>query len=254
MTPDGHAVVETGRVSAATAEPLEAFPYRPPSPELRQRYAAIFALTSPLPVRGIKRAMDVLVATACLLVALPILGILKLALLLEGIVDPSSRGPLCFSYTAVSAGRRFPKYKVRIIKTAFIDQELARQGDWHAYAGEWKPSCRTAVGRFAKAFYLDELPQLWNVLRGDMSLVGPRPLAVHHYERDIAQGNVPRALVKGGLLGLGHIRKGTPQMGDPEFEYEYVDKYLRSSAFQLLVLDAWVIARGLRVLLQGKGL
>ena len=62
------------------------------------------------------------------------------------------------------------------------------------------------------------------MLKGDMSIVGPRPIAILHYERDKAQGNVTRSLLKGGLLGLGHINKGTSEMGKPE--YEYVDQYI----------------------------
>ena len=87
-----------------------------------------------------------------------------------------------------------------------------------------------------------------------MSIVGPRPLAVHHYERDLQQGNVTRKLLKGGLLGLGHINKGTPEMGNPLYEYEYIDQYLRRGSLGLLALDLWIIWRGIRVILKGKGL
>ena len=87
-----------------------------------------------------------------------------------------------------------------------------------------------------------------------MSIVGPRPLAIHHYQRDLAQGNVARSLLKGGILGFGHIRKGTDEMGDPKFEYEYVRQYLNRRQLGMWRLDGWILWRGLRVVLQGKGL
>ena len=89
---------------------------------------------------------------------------------------------------------------------------------------------------------------------GDMSIVGPRPLAVHHYERDLKQGNVTRALIKGGLIGLGHVLKGTPEMGQPIYEYEYIDQYLKSSSLGLLWLDLKIIWRGIKVIIKAKGL
>jgi hypothetical protein len=79
-------------------------------------------------------------------------------------------------------------------------------------------------------------------------------LAVLHYERDRQQGNVTRFLIKGGLLGLGHVMKGTPEMGNPAYEYEYIDKYINLSPIGLLWLDLVIIGRGIKVIFQGKGL
>ena len=86
-----------------------------------------------------------------------------------------------------------------------------------------------------------------------MSIVGPRPLSVLHYERDLAQGNVSRFLLKGGLLGLGHINKGTSNMGKAEYEYEYIDKYINLSSFAILMLDLKIIYKGILLILKGGG-
>lgn len=236
------------------AEPEEAFPYLPPSADLREKYADIFALTEPIPLRLDKWLFDKIVSLAVLGVAAPILGLMWCAYKIEGLIDPRSRGPVFYYYWSMSGGRKIKKLKVRAVQMRYIDPELAKQHDWRANKGEWNVDHRTRVGHFAKSYYLDELPQFWSVLKGDMSIVGPRPLAVHHYERDLAQGNVARKLLRGGILGFGHIRKGTTEMGDPRFEYEYIQEYLHRSIFGILILDSWILWRGFKVVLQGKGL
>lgn len=234
-------------------EPKQAFPYKPPTEEIKQQYSHIFGLNKPLPGRWAKVLFDKCVALVLLMVSAPILLLLKIAYLIEGWLIPENAGPMFFYYNAVSAGKIIPKYKIRLVKTRYIEPEGAKRHDWIAFSAEWTPDSRTWVGSFVKKFYLDELPQFWSVLKGDMSIVGPRPLAVVHYERDRAQGNVTRFLLRGGLLGLGHINKGTAEMGNPVYEYEYVDQYLKRTSLGLLGLDLWIIWRGIIVILKGGG-
>ena len=234
-------------------EPAEAFPYKPPTDEILFKYAHIFELRDPLPSRFFKVFFDKVVAAFLLALSMPILLILKLAFIVEGFFIPENAGPMFFYYNGVSAGKIIPKYKIRLIKNKYIEPEGAKRHDWIAYSAEWTPDSRTYVGRFVKKFYLDELPQFWSVLKGDMSIVGPRPLSVLHYERDHAQGNITRFLLRGGLLGLGHINKGTSEMGNPVYEYEYVNQYLRRSSFSLLCLDLWIIWKGILVIFKGGG-
>lgn len=234
-------------------EPEEAFPYQPPDDKIKLRYEHLFELDKPLPVRPAKIFFDKVVAGVCLLISLPILIALKIAYLVEGFFVPENSGPMLFYYWGVSGGRRMKKWKIRLIKQKFIDLEGAKNHEWRAFSAEWNASSRTYTGAFAKKWYLDELPQFWSVLIGDMSIVGPRPLSELHYHRDIQQGNIVRGLIRGGMLGLGHINKGTDEMGKPSYEYEYVDQYMSRSNISMLRLDLWIIYKGLLVILRGEG-
>ena len=234
-------------------EPKEAFPYRPPTQEILHKFSHIFQLQNPLQSRLFKVLFDKIIAFIFILISAPILFLLKIAYLIEGFFIPENAGPMIFYYNAISAGKVIPKYKIRLIKTKYIDPEGAKRHDWIAYSAEWNSESRTIVGQVAKKFYLDELPQFWSVLIGDMSIVGPRPLSVLHYERDKEQGNVTRSLLKGGLLGLGHINKGTSEMGNSLYEYQYIEEYLNRSSISLLRLDLWIIWKGIIIIFKGGG-
>lgn len=234
-------------------EPAESFPYAPPSDEIKNKYAHIFELTEPPPTRLIKNIFDRVVGAVLFTFSLPVLFLLKIAYVVEGFFVPENSGPMLFYYWGVSGSKKIKKWKLRLIKTKYIEPMGAARHEWIAFSAEWTPDSRTTVGAFAKKWYLDELPQFWSVVIGDMSIVGPRPLSVLHFERDLAQGNVTRSLLKGGLLGLGHINKGTAEMGNPTYEYEYVDHYMNYSALRLLRLDLWIIWRGILVIVKGGG-
>ncbi|MDD2284932.1 MAG: sugar transferase [Paludibacter sp.] len=234
-------------------EPKEAFPYTPPTNEIKNKYREIFELREPIKTPFIKLLFDKLVAIFMLILFSPAIIFLLIFNFIEGILIPENRGPLFFYYNAVSQGKVIKKWKIRLIKTSYIDKDLQAKGDWHAYQNEWKPEARTYLGTFVKKFYLDEIPQFYMVLKGDMSIVGPRPLAIHHYERDLEQGNVTRKLIRGGLLGYGHIRKGTPEFGKPVYEYEYVWRCLHYSPWKLLLTDLYVVWKGFVVMIKGGG-
>ena len=144
-----------------------------------------------------KRVLDFAVALpACLLGALPLLPVIALAIKLE------DRGPLFYRQRRVGEqGREFDMIKFRTMRP---------DADERRAAGVPESELITKVGRLLRLTHLNELPQLWNVLRGEMTLVGPRPEPpelvralghiVPYYER--------RALVKPGLTGWAQVRCG----------------------------------------------
>lgn len=234
-------------------EPEEAFPYKAPDASVKAKYQDLFLIQEPVKIGFFKNAFDKIIAAIILIFCTPIIILLFVVNFLEGILIPENRGPLFFYYNGISQGKPFKKYKLRIIKLSYIDLELRKIGDWHAYKNEWMPEARTNLGAFAKKFYLDEIPQFFSVLKGDMSIVGPRPLAVHHYQRDLEQGNITRKLLRGGLLGLGHINKGTAEMGNPIYEYEYLDYCVNKTAWQIFKLDIKIIFKGIILIFKGGG-
>jgi len=234
-------------------EPLGAFPYKPPSEEIKQKYEHIFLINDPLPPRLWKSLFDKLISLLILILTAPVLLAVCISYFLEGVFIKENKGPIFFFYWAISGGKKFAKYKIRLIKEEFIDTEKAKENEWIAYSAEWNSESRTYTGSFVKKYYLDEIPQFLSILKGDMSIVGPRPLSTLHYDRDLEQGNVTRKLLKGGMLGLGHINKGTDLMGDASFEYEYIDQYMKRTSFSLLCLDLWIIYKGIILILKGGG-
>jgi lipopolysaccharide/colanic/teichoic acid biosynthesis glycosyltransferase len=233
------------------AEPVQAFPHLPPSPTIRLRYARFFEFGA-TDERSAKVAFDRIVGSLALLGAVPIVCLILAAHAFISLFFPEERGSLLVSYSAISRGVVFRKLKFRTIRRAHIDTSV--EGDWRAYSAEWTPGCRTYLGHFLKSCYLDELPQLLNVVSGQMSLVGPRPLADHHYQRDLAQGNVHRKLLKAGLFGPSQALKGTQFYGQQDEEYRYLDAVNRMPAARLILYDIKLICLGLLRVAQGRGL
>ncbi|HEX9637709.1 MAG TPA: sugar transferase [Acidobacteriota bacterium] len=193
----------------------------------------------------IKRAFDLVAATTMLaLLAVPMAAI-ALA------VKLTSRGPLLFHQTRCGiSGRLFTMYKFRsmVHGAQELRSSLAHlnEADGPVFKIRRDPR-RTRVGAFLRRYNLDELPQLWNVLRGEMSLVGPRPPIpeeVEQYERWQRR----RLSMKPGLTCLWQV-SGRHELGFKEWmrlDLEYIDRWS-------LWLDFKILLRTIPVVLLGQG-
>ena len=190
-----------------------------------------------------KRAFDVLFASAGLIVTSPLWLIVPLAIKLE------DRGPVFYAQLRSGlGGRPFRAWKIRSM-VPDADRAGARQ----AVAGD---SRVTRVGRVLRATAMDELPQLWNVLRGDMSVVGPRALRPGEIEAGAAgrvepledvPGFATRSAVRPGLTGLAqiHARRDLPRRQKFRYDRLYICR-------QSLRLDAWLVLQSLVITVLGS--
>ncbi len=202
------------------------------------------APTNPLLLAS-KRALDVALSSLILLLALPIVLAVAVAIRL------SSRGSVLFRQTRCGLnGRRFTLYKFRTM-TEDAEERLAElrhlnEMDGPVFKVRADPRV-TRLGRVLRKFSLDELPQLWNVLRGDMSLVGPRPPIpeeVARYERWQRR----RLSMKPGLTCLWQVNgRNELDFGSwIELDLQYIDSWSLS-------LDLKILLKTIPVVLSGRG-
>lgn len=235
-------------------EPLGSFPYISPSEDLKSSYPEFFGENlQKIKKRKCKRYIDIILGSFFLIIAFPVILLLFISNFIEGLIIAAHRGPFLYYYYSVSHGEKIKKWKIRQVIWDTDNEALRATHDWIAFSEEWNKSKLTYTGAFVKKFYLDELPQFISIIRGDISLVGPRPLCVNHYLRDLHNGNTSRFLIPGGLLGLGHLNKGTDEMGQPVFEYKYVASYHSKSCLRMLLIDFKILYRGLLLIFKGGG-
>jgi lipopolysaccharide/colanic/teichoic acid biosynthesis glycosyltransferase len=112
----------------------------------------------------------------------------------------------------------------------------------------------TASGVLLKRWYLDELPQLWNVVRGDLALVGPRPWPPAMVHAQVARGVDYRLHVMAGWTGPAQASKGSAEADFQASDLAYVDATRRLSGAALVRLDLDVLRDTVRTMLRGEGL
>ncbi|HEX5467561.1 MAG TPA: sugar transferase [Gaiellaceae bacterium] len=185
------------------------------------------------------RMLDVLISALALLVALPVLALVTVVFL------ATSGTPILYRGLRVGRyGRIFHMFKFRTLRR---DAET-RLGP---YYGE-ELSVRTAaevtrLGRWLRASQLDEMPQLWNVLRGDMSIVGPRPIRPTFFEalaREIPQ-YWQRLVVRPGLTGFAQTRMGREEAWAEKLAHdlEYIADRSVGLYLRVVVATVWRVTK-----------
>ncbi|HEX6582672.1 MAG TPA: sugar transferase [Thermoleophilaceae bacterium] len=183
-----------------------------------------------------RRVLDVVLAGALLLVTSPLVALAALAIRLE------SRGPVF--YRQLRVGRGGEPFELWKLRTMVPDAEAMGAG---IYVVEGDPRI-TRVGRMLRRFSLDELPNLVNVLRGEMAIVGPRPTVQEQVDR-YTERQRRRLEVKPGITGWAQIngRTSLPWPERIELDVWYVEH-------RSLRLDLRILARTARMLATGHGL
>jgi Undecaprenyl-phosphate galactose phosphotransferase WbaP len=199
----------------------------------------------------LKRAIDVLLAITIALLVWPIILVLALAIRL---VDP---GPAI--YVQERVGRNSTKLRTVKLRTMYTDAEqrleehlccdpLAR-AEWQRFFKLSRdPRVLPIIGNFMRRTSLDELPQLWNVIRGDMSLVGPRPFPAYHMNSFDHEFRTIRVSVQPGLTGMWQISSRSD--GDLQVQKAEDLFYIRNWS---IWLDIYILLQTVIVVLNGRG-
>jgi exopolysaccharide biosynthesis polyprenyl glycosylphosphotransferase len=193
----------------------------------------------------LKRSLDVVVSALALVLAAPLL------LLLAMLVRLDSEGPVLYSAPRIGKrGRPFlcHKFRTMVANAGELKDHLRARNEREGPCFKIVDDPRiTRVGRFLRRYSLDELPQLWNVLRGEMSLVGPRPHAVDDFSR-YALEHFRRLDVTPGITGLWQVtaRRSPSFHVHLALDLEYIEKWS-------LWMDIRILAKTLTVVFQGTG-
>ena len=200
-----------------------------------------------------KRALDVSVSLVLLVVLAPVFAILFVAISIDMLRCSRDRGPWLYRETRISRGREFELLKFRTLRRDVLGEMEAGS---HARMLESDEANLTWAGRtLLKPWYLDELPQLWNVLRGDMSLVGPRPWPPPMVANQIADGLHYRVEFVAGWTGPAQVQKGlTESAGYAGLDVAYVEASRSSTFAQIVRRDLTILRETVRTLLRGEGL
>ncbi len=237
-----------------------------------------------------KRILDICIVFPIFIIVLPLFVFLYLIYSITMIFSPNDRGPIIHKVFRKTKGRLFIIYKFRISRVSFLETKTLEPGMkkkierllspeekiwflenpryWHEDFGEDK----IFLGGFLKKFYLDELPQVFNVLKGDMTFVGPRPFGISDIRNlynedgtfDLAGEKISykfRDELTSGLTGYYQLNKDFRALEDYnrfmlegiDLDRKYYNELTSLNCLRVIMLDLSIIFRTFAVIRRGEG-
>ncbi len=201
-----------------------------------------------------KLILDKALSAALLVVLSPLFAFLFVAMGLDMLARSRDRGSWLYREPRISRGREFHLLKFRTLRSEIVAR--IDPADSHARMLESDEANLTWAGRrLLKPRYLDELPQIWNVFRGDMSLVGPRPWPPPMVADQVAKGFTYRNEFVAGWTGPAQVEKGvTESSGYAVLDLAYIEACRASGSWRVVNRDLTLLRRTVVVMAKGEGL
>ena len=200
-----------------------------------------------------KRIFDIIFSTLAIILTSPLIIIFIIIIKTEQVLRGTPFASFLYHEVRYTKGRPFTFYKFNIFKQEVLD-DMLRDGDFVHTKNIERNGGLTKFGWVLKQIYLDELPQIFNVFVGDMSIVGPRPANQEVFDLLMSRNITSKSLVKAGLTGNFQSHKNTAGIKANDLDYQYVQFLITKPWYKVIIFDIKIMLRTIKLLVRAQGL
>lgn len=202
----------------------------------------------------LKRLFDIVLSLFAIIILLPLFCIILLAILIEHILIGRPFASLFYEEIRISQGEKFILRKFNIFTPGVVEKMRKDHIFIHTKDLEHDEKSITFTGKILRNIYMDELPQLFAILKGDISFVGPRPVNLEVYDKLVDRGIITKTVIKTGLTGNYQCHKGEPGKNDQVLDMEYIKFCKNNSQLKIILNDIRIMLLTVKVVFKAEGI